>query len=323
MLPAACALAAGPALPAVPPPRWVKRRDASSDSLCVRLVACQDCHTQYDVSQVVDSEITCRCGARIANRAQAGAVAAVARCASCGAQVAGDSKGCDYCGAAIVRAPRKLSLICPECHARNPASSRFCTACGVGFDPEAVKIEGVELPCPCCGGLMPVRPVGGIGVNECGACNGLWVPGERLDHLIGRAVEARRRSDPTGFESASPRVAGSNPARQQVHYRKCPVCEAFMQRRNFRRCSGVIIDRCHEHGTWLDADELEQITGFLLSGAGPGPETRPAGAAARTALSSRTRAELAAAGLTAPVEPAGTERGLVGSLVEVLNSLLG
>ena len=39
-----------------------------------------------------------------------------------------------------------------------------------------------------------------------------------------------------------------------------------MLRRNFRRSSGVITDVCRDHGTWLDADELEQIAGFILSG---------------------------------------------------------
>jgi len=64
-------------------------------------------------------------------------------------------------------------------------------------------------------------------------------------------------------------VEGSNPFQQKIHYRKCPVCEQFMQRRNFRKASGVIIDRCNQHGTWLDADELEQITGFILAGGRP------------------------------------------------------
>jgi Zn-finger nucleic acid-binding protein len=41
-----------------------------------------------------------------------------------------------------------------------------------------------------------------------------------------------------------------------------------MQRRNFRKKSGVIIDSCPSHGIWLDADELEQIAGFILSGGG-------------------------------------------------------
>jgi Zn-finger nucleic acid-binding protein len=66
-------------------------------------------------------------------------------------------------------------------------------------------------------------------------------------------------------------VTGANPAAQAVCYRKCPVCEQFMHRRNFRKASGVIIDRCNEHGTWLDADELEQIAGYLASGREPSP----------------------------------------------------
>jgi len=40
-----------------------------------------------------------------------------------------------------------------------------------------------------------------------------------------------------------------------------------MARRNYRKKSGVIVDICSEHGVWLDADELEQIAGFILSGA--------------------------------------------------------
>jgi len=285
----------------------------------VRLVACHDCQTQYDVGRVADSEITCRCGSRIANRVAEGEVVAVARCGSCGAQVEQDATGCGYCGASVVRDARELSLICPQCHARNPRSSRFCTACGLGFDPEPVKIEGVELPCPCCGGLMPVRPVGGIGINECGSCGGLWVPGDRLDDLIGRALEARSGPRPAGPGARRPRVSGANPARQQVHYRKCPVCEAFMQRRNFRRCSGVIVDRCHEHGTWLDADELEQITGFLLAGGRPDSELRLAAAPARPPRTAPPQA----AGRLASAGYQESERSLVGSLVNVLNHLLG
>lgn len=37
-----------------------------------------------------------------------------------------------------------------------------------------------------------------------------------------------------------------------------------MQRANFQKRSGVIIDRCHAHGTWLDADELECAAGYIL-----------------------------------------------------------
>ncbi len=47
-----------------------------------------------------------------------------------------------------------------------------------------------------------------------------------------------------------------------------------MQRRNFGRRSGVIVDWCASHGTWLDAHEMEDIAAFVLEG---GLVTRSAG----------------------------------------------
>jgi Zn-finger nucleic acid-binding protein len=231
----------------------------------VRLLACSNCHTQYDASQVVDAEIVCRCGEKIANRTLEGVDAKIHRCGSCGAQVGAEAPSCEYCGSEIVRDTRALSLICPECYARNAEASRYCTACGVAFRPEPVQVEGFELPCPACGCLMPPRAVGGIGINECPECNGIWAPENRFDHLIAQACEAARQA-PAGALGARPRKAGDNPFQKQVVYRKCPVCDAHMQRTNFQKRSGVIIDRCHEHGTWLDADELERIAGFVLEG---------------------------------------------------------
>jgi Zn-finger nucleic acid-binding protein len=234
----------------------------------LRLIACSNCHTQYDVSQVVEKQISCRCGEVIENHHLEAQVAEVHRCAACGAQASLDAVECEYCGAGIVKPSDSLSLICPECYGRNADDSRFCTACGVAFDPEPIPIEGSELPCPCCTRLMPVRRVGGLAVNECPECNGLWVPGEKFDQLVDQAIESREQAGPDASASA-PRVKGANPYRQSVQYRKCPVCEAFMQRSNFRKTSGVIIDRCHNHGTWLDADELERIAGYILSGGRP------------------------------------------------------
>jgi hypothetical protein len=39
-----------------------------------------------------------------------------------------------------------------------------------------------------------------------------------------------------------------------------------MARKNYGKRSGVIVDWCAAHGTWLDADELEQIASFIASG---------------------------------------------------------
>jgi Zn-finger nucleic acid-binding protein len=246
----------------------------------VRLVACTNCHAQYDVSEIADGEITCRCGTKIENRVLEGVDAKIHRCGACGAQVAADARSCDYCASEIVRDTRKLSLICPECYGRNAENSRYCTACGVAFRPEPAPQEGREIPCPCCGCLMPARAIGGVGINECPECNGIWVPEDRFDQLITKACEAAQGAKGIEIRAQGVRESGGNPSRARVVYRKCPVCDAHMQRSNFRKRSGVIIDRCHTHGTWLDPDELEQIAGFILSGGQTSPtlahQPRPA-----------------------------------------------
>jgi Zn-finger nucleic acid-binding protein len=228
----------------------------------LRLNACQNCHAQYDLSGVAADTIRCRCGETLANRDLVPQDAAVHRCGSCGGQIQSDTQHCGWCGSEIVRTG-DLSLICPECFARNAQVSRFCTACGVGFRPEPLWVDGHELPCPACDASMPPRQVAGVGLNECPQCNGLWVPRDGFDALVRRASEARQNAAPG---SDPPRVERGNPLHSQVKYRKCPECQAFMQRRNYKRSSGVVLDICHEHGSWLDADELEQIAGFILAG---------------------------------------------------------
>ena len=39
-----------------------------------------------------------------------------------------------------------------------------------------------------------------------------------------------------------------------------------MNRVNFARCSGVIVDVCRGHGTWFDRDELSGIVQFIRGG---------------------------------------------------------
>jgi len=232
----------------------------------LRLIACPSCHAQYDVTDLAAPAFSCRCGARLANQPPEPIDAAIHRCGSCGALVGPEASRCSWCGSAIAREPRAQGPICPECYAHCAAGARFCTACGVAFRPEPVPPDGEPLACPACAQPMPARQVAGIGVHECPGCRGLFAPGENFDRLVARAGEVRRSADPGRLAALAPRVRGANPAARKVEYRRCPVCSRQMQRRNFRRSSGVIVDTCADCGTWLDADELEAIAGFLLSG---------------------------------------------------------
>lgn len=227
----------------------------------MRLIACSECHTQYDVSSLASATFACRCGALVRNETLQAVDQPVHRCGSCGGPVAADAGICPYCRGEIVREKKLLSLICPECFARNTEASRFCTACGVRFEPLSPSLPAMTSGCVRCDGTLHATRVGGIEVHECSKCHGLWVPENHFDQLVEKAIEARK-----SLATPFPRVGGGNPTAERVEYRRCPICSQLMLRKNYRHRSGVVIDQCREHGTWLDADELEQIAGFVRSG---------------------------------------------------------
>jgi len=231
----------------------------------MNLLSCPACHTQFDVTGVTDHEFRCPCGESVRVESPVPVDAEIRRCASCGASVGTDAARCDYCGSAIVRAAGPLALVCPECYARNGEKALFCASCGVRFNPQPVGASVTPLDCPCCATAMKPRTIGGVVAQECAACHGLWAPGESFDKLVRRAVRAERES----YHGESARAAGgaANGSFQgDVVYRRCPVCDGLMQRKNFGRRSGVIVDWCGLHGTWLDADELEQVASFIAAG---------------------------------------------------------
>jgi Zn-finger nucleic acid-binding protein len=65
---------------------------------------------------------------------------------------------------------------------------------------------------------------------------------------------------------AATHAADSHVDANRVTYAPCPQCGQLMNRLNFARCSGVIVDICKQHGTWFDRDELRQIVEFLRAG---------------------------------------------------------
>lgn len=54
-------------------------------------------------------------------------------------------------------------------------------------------------------------------------------------------------------------------------YLRCPQCGRTMNRQNFMKRSGVIVDVCMHHGTWFDDDEARRAGEFIGAG-GTAPE---------------------------------------------------
>jgi Zn-finger nucleic acid-binding protein len=80
-------------------------------------------------------------------------------------------------------------------------------------------------------------------------------------------VFERLTTDRESQAAVLPRLAARPPAAPgPVKYRPCMRCGKMMNRVNFGRLSGAVVDVCKGHGTFLDAGELHQIVTFIHGG---------------------------------------------------------
>jgi len=97
--------------------------------------------------------------------------------------------------------------------------------------------------------------------DECDHCGGLWLcPGTLT--VVRSEAEARSRLRAFDTLPPTPDVAHAAPLR----YRPCPICARHMNRSNFARGSGVVLDTCRDHGSYFDRGELTRIFRFIESG---------------------------------------------------------
>jgi len=236
-----------------------------------KLLCCPSCNRQFDATRLaVGSRFRCRCGAAIDVPFIDSRDAAVVRCASCGAAREEGSKACGYCGSDFTIHEQDLETTCPSCFARIGNSARFCHHCGTAIAPEELAADPTERVCPACGDgrFLHSRALGDtkLTVLECGVCAGLWLGAEVFRTLEDRArTFAPPVADPVALrgEAATRKrpPQGGGPA-----YRPCPTCGLRMNRVNFERVSGVLLDRCRDHGFWFDATELDAALRFIRLG---------------------------------------------------------
>lgn len=183
----------------------------------------------------------------------------VLHCPSCGGPVARGASYCDYCRSPLDFSLHGKTIPCPHCFASNPADSSFCVRCAKPL--KGLVRDGEVLPdraCPRCEKPMSGKTIGEFPVIACNDCNGFFITVETFEMM---------QQNSTSVVFPVQRIPGGNlNIETTIRYIRCPVCRNIMNRTNFARISGVIIDSCSAHGVWFDADELEKIMTFIARG---------------------------------------------------------
>lgn len=112
------------------------------------------------------------------------------------------------------------------------------------------------MKCTACeNGTLVETKYEGVTVDRCQACQGVWLDNGELEIIIN--TKEKVFSKQLTKETISNAFMGI-PASDRID-RACPKCQKKMQTINYGVDTGIIIDKCSEHGVWLDTHELEKI----------------------------------------------------------------
>jgi Zn-finger nucleic acid-binding protein len=237
-------------------------------------VTCTSCGADLPVA-FPGATVTCVCGARIthppgpgstkqraADRLDAGPYRSARTCAP----LVEMTTSCPFCANPI----GALVRICPHCDVRldhvrctrcfslQAPGTFACMRCGEAMDLEPL-LDATDAPCPRCRKPLEVaNAVADAQTHECPRCGGIFVSRDALADIMCRAEIGGALPDLPARMSSK--------ITDDVRYLPCPLCHSTMNRANFGRVSGVIVDVCSKHGTWFDAGELTRAVAFAGNG---------------------------------------------------------
>lgn len=237
-------------------------------------MTCADCGRELPAA-FPGATVTCTCG-RTVELARAsvsptahpplGRSSGPYRSAASVAPALEPTASCPYCsnpiGALVRICPhcdvRLESVRCDRCFSLQAPGAYACARCGERLELEPL-LDATDAPCPRCASPLEVAAeAADARMHECPRCGGLFVSRDALADILCRAE--------LGGALAAPPPRSQSRVLEEVTYVACPMCHATMNRANFGKVSGVIVDVCSKHGTWFDAGELTRVVAFAASG---------------------------------------------------------
>lgn len=146
-------------------------------------------------------------------------------------------------------------IACSQCNRQVNPRSTFCPFCGGRI---LISDSWDEPICPRCKTALEVSKKEELDINICPKCGGMW-----LDRGEFKVMTA----ESTVYREYELKKEYTRPSHEnEFRYLACVRCGKHMIRENFKKISGVIVDRCGNHGVWLDPGELEKIRHFIAAG---------------------------------------------------------
>lgn len=165
----------------------------------------------------------------------------MAHCSNCSAPLPANSIQCDYCGS---RNDVDLNGINYYTTNEND-TERVCPRCTIALKTIDLKLNGKFL------------------IERCDQCLGLFFDPAELEALLEATVTNVFTIDRSQLNAINNQM---KPSDYGGSYVKCPICTKLMNRVNFGAKSGVIVDRCKDHGVWLDGGELRHLFEWMKAG---------------------------------------------------------
>lgn len=181
-------------------------------------------------------------------------VAEALNCPNCGGAVMSVRTKCEFCGS------RLKTVGCSKCLGLMFLGSKFCGRCGAPAYAAELLDDAEAGDCPRCKIKLHHLKIDEVHIRECERCGGFWSSVNTFESLC---ATREHQASVLGFAGSYAHADTDPPT---VSYVPCPDCKQLMNRSNFARSSGVIIDRCKQHGIWFDAGELPKIIDFIDNG---------------------------------------------------------